>query len=394
MNSDPFPLVKIGTLLERVNNPVDVDGTTLYQQIGIRSHGKGLFNKPPILGTELGEKRVFWIEPDCFIVNIVFAWEQAVGRTTQADRGKIASHRFPMFRPKAGKSDVDFISYLFKTHHGKELLALASPGGAGRNKTLGQNEFLKIKVRAPSFPEQKRIAEILSTWDTAIGVQERLIANARTQKKALMQTLLTGKKRLPGFEGDWKTVTLGACTKSHDNRRVPLSSDQRAGIHGEIPYYGANGIVGYVNNYLFDETVVLLAEDGGYFDEYATRPIAQLVRGKSWVNNHAHVITNKPNASIDWIYYSLVHRNILEFINGGTRAKLNKSDMLKIPMPLPELAEQRAICVLFEGIDKLILHHIQNKNIARLEKSALMQQLLTGKRRVKLSNEEPSLCPS
>src|SRR5437016_3939500 len=97
----------LGKLVRRVYKPVSVDPKTVYQEIGIRSHGKGLFDKEPVTGAALGNKRVFWIEPDCFIVNIVFAWEQAVGRTTQTDIGKIASHRFPMYSPRDGRSDVD-----------------------------------------------------------------------------------------------------------------------------------------------------------------------------------------------------------------------------------------------------------------------------------------------
>ena len=73
--------------LERVERPVDVQADELYTQIGIRSHGKGLFHKEPVTGESLGNKAVYWIEPDCFVLNIVFAWEQAIGKTTQAEAG-------------------------------------------------------------------------------------------------------------------------------------------------------------------------------------------------------------------------------------------------------------------------------------------------------------------
>lgn len=130
----------VGRVLQRVSRLVAVVPEENYQQIAIRSHGKGLFDKQHVSGAELGDKRVFWIEPDCFVVNIVFAWEQAVGRTTQGDVGKIASHRFPMYCPKANRCDIRFIEFLFKTPRGKYLLGIASPGGAGRNKTLGQKD--------------------------------------------------------------------------------------------------------------------------------------------------------------------------------------------------------------------------------------------------------------
>ena len=81
----------LGDCLRRIERPVEVNPNELYTQIGIRSHGKGLFYKEPVTGEALGNKSVFWIEPNCFILNIVFAWEQAIGKTTQAEVGMIGS---------------------------------------------------------------------------------------------------------------------------------------------------------------------------------------------------------------------------------------------------------------------------------------------------------------
>ena len=120
----------IGDCLSRVERPVEVKPNELYTQIGIRSHGKGLFYKESVTGAALGNKSVFWIEPDCFIVNIVFAWEQAIGRTTQSEVGMIGSHRFPMYRPVNDRVDVDYLISYFLTKRGTDILQAASPGGA------------------------------------------------------------------------------------------------------------------------------------------------------------------------------------------------------------------------------------------------------------------------
>lgn len=119
---------RIDKILQRVRKSVVVEKDKLYSQIGIRSHGKGIFYKEPVSGEVLGNKSVFWIEPDCFIVNIVFAWEQAVSRTTQNEIGMVASHRFPMYLPKNKKANIDYLVYLFKSPRGKYFLELASPG--------------------------------------------------------------------------------------------------------------------------------------------------------------------------------------------------------------------------------------------------------------------------
>lgn len=168
----------------------------LYQQIGIRSHTKGIFHKEKVTGVSLGNKRVFEIEPDCFVVNIVFAWEHAIAKTTEDEIGMIASHRFPMYKPKDGILDLDYLLYYFKSPRGKHLLGLASPGGAGRNKTLGKSEFMKLQIPVPPLDEQKAIAQILTLADKEIQLLKAKTDKLREQKKGMMQQLLTGRTRI------------------------------------------------------------------------------------------------------------------------------------------------------------------------------------------------------
>lgn len=181
-------------ILERVEVPVNVEPDKEYVQIGIRSHGKGLFYKEPVLGKALGNKQVFWIQPNCFILNVVFAWEQAITKTTENEIGMIGSRRFPMYRPKNDLVDINYLIYYFLTKRGTDILEAASPGGAGRNRTLGQERFLKSKITLPTLPEQQKIAAILSTQDKVIELKEKLLAQKQQQKKYLMQQLLTGRK--------------------------------------------------------------------------------------------------------------------------------------------------------------------------------------------------------
>ncbi len=181
---------KVSSLLARVSEPVNVDLNETYRQIGIRSHGKGIFYKELVNGKELGNKRVFWVEEDALIVNIVFAWEQAVAITSEKEIGMIASHRFPMYKAKLNKSDVNFIKHYFLTRKGKELLGVASPGGAGRNKTLGQKEFERLELILPEkVEEQIKIAECLSSIDALITVQAQKVEVLKAHKKGLMQQL-------------------------------------------------------------------------------------------------------------------------------------------------------------------------------------------------------------
>lgn len=181
---------KISDLVTRSTKPVDVDGGAIYREIGIRSHGRGLFHKDFVDGKSLGDKRVFWVEEDALVVNIVFAWEQAVAVTSVAERGMIASHRFPMYVAQKNKSSAEFIKYFLLTKKGKELLGIASPGGAGRNKTLGQKDFENIEFLCPEHvEEQTAISRCLSTLDDLIAAQSRKIEGLKTYKSGLMRQL-------------------------------------------------------------------------------------------------------------------------------------------------------------------------------------------------------------
>lgn len=203
----------IDQLTERVSVPVEVEAHRFYTQIGIRSHGKGLFHKEAVTGKELGNKRVFWVNEDLFVVNIVFAWEQAVAKTTKNELGTIASHRFPMFRPKPDFLNLDFMLFSFLTKRGKTLLEIASPGGAGRNKTLGQEEFNRIKINVPCIKEQEKIAALQSAVDEKIQKLTTKKELLLKYKKGVIQQIFDQKIRFKDENGDefhqWREEPLG-----------------------------------------------------------------------------------------------------------------------------------------------------------------------------------------
>jgi type I restriction enzyme S subunit len=182
---------------------------------------------------------------------------------------------------------------------------------------------------------------------------------------------------------DWSTASLLEIAESLDNLRVPLNETQRQRMQGNIPYCGANGVVDYINKYIIDDDIILMAEDGGYFDEHASRPIAYRIKGKCWVNNHAHILKAKLGHDQGFLYFSLVHKNILPFLASGTRAKLNKSEMQKIIVQVPPTeSEQRAIATALSDVDALLAGLDRLIAKKRDLKQAAMQQLLTGQTRL------------
>lgn len=164
--------------------------------------------------------------------------------------------------------------------------------------------------------------------------------------------------------GKWEMVRLGDVCEVLDNLRVPITaSERKAGIY---PYYGANGIQDYVDNYIFDDELVLLAEDGGNFGS-KDKPIAYRVSGKCWVNNHAHVLKPRNMLNVDYLCYSIMFYDVMSLISGTTRAKLNQAAMRKMTIPLPPLDAQHKIADVLDRAGDLI-----EKRKAQIEKLDLL----------------------
>ena len=155
-------------------------------------------------------------------------------------------------------------------------------------------------------------------------------------------------------------MLLEDCCEILDSMRVPITAADRQS--GPYPYYGANGIQDHVAEYIFDDELVLLAEDGGNFGS-KTRPIAYRVSGKCWVNNHAHVLKPKEGLDVDFLCYSLMFYNTDGLVNGATRQKLTQATMRKMLIPKLEITEQRAIVELINQVVE-----IKEKRVAELTK--------------------------
>lgn len=148
-----------------------------------------------------------------------------------------------------------------------------------------------------------------------------------------------------------KLVNLEDCCEILDSQRIPITANNR--IEGPYPYYGANGIQDYVAGYIFDDELVLLAEDGGNFGS-KDRPIAYRVSGKCWVNNHAHVLKPKSGLDVDYLCYSLAFYDTSNLVNGATRKKLTQSAMRKMKIPLPPLNIQIKIVDTIKKVRSII----------------------------------------
>ena len=186
------------------------------------------------------------------------------------------------------------------------------------------------------------------------------------------------KREIP--EG-WGVEKLGDITICHDSKRVPLSSNDRELVKGKIPYYGATGIMDYVNDYIFDGDYVLMAEDGSVMTEKGT-PILQRISGKNWVNNHAHVLEPVKNHSCKLLMMLLKDVSVMKIKTGSIQMKINQENMNKIVVPAIPLELLFEINQKLEVIDKQQLNLIEeNKQLTQL-RDWLLPMLMNGQVKV------------
>lgn len=381
-----WKIVQIKECLERVNNPVEVEMEKEYTQIGIRSHGKGIFYKEMVTGKELGNKKVFWIEPDCFILNIVFAWEQAVGRTTKNEIGMIASHRFPMYRPITNNITIDYLVQYFLTAKGKNIMEYASPGGAGRNRTLGQDRFMKSYIICPNYSEQNKIAEIMEEYNELIQRQEKLIEEKQKQKQFLLQSLITGKKRLYGFDSEWKTVRLSDILVERKEYSIKGKEFEHVTLSRE-------GI--FPKNIKYDREHLVKNSEKKYkitrLNDICYNP-ANLKFGVICRNTFGDAIFSPiyitfevdNNYNIEFISQYFGRWDFINAIRKyeeGTvfeRMSVNPKEFLQFEIKIPEIEEQKAIAMILATADNEIKLLKRQLEQFTQEKKAMMQLLLTG----------------
>ena len=270
-------------------------------------------------------------------------------------------------------------------------------------KRLYNDNLRDTKIpNVPSIQQQNQITDILGTLDKKIQTNNQINQELEAMAKTLYDYWFVQfdfpdqngkpykssggkmvyhqdlKREIP--EG-WGVEKLGDITICHDSKRVPLSSNDRELVKGEIPYYGATGIMDYVNNYIFDGDYVLMAEDGSVMTEEGT-PILQRISGKNWVNNHAHVLEPIKNHSCKLLMMLLKDVSVMKIKTGSIQMKINQENMNKIVVPAIPLELLFEINQKLEVIDKQQLNLIEeNKQLTQL-RDWLLPMLMNGQVKV------------
>lgn len=270
----------------------------------------------------------------------------------------------------------NFINALLDTHAFK--VEVDKNLGATINQ-ITNGMFRSMQFLFPESEEQKKIGLFFAQIDQLIINQQHKLEKTKALKAAYLSEMFPAegefvpKRRFTGFNAPWKFKTVNDLADKYDNLRVPITASDR--ILGNTPYYGANGIQGYVEGFTHDGEYILVAEDGA--NDLKNYPI-QYVNGKVWVNNHAHVLQAKSKVSDNkFLMNAMKHMNIEPYLVGGGRAKLNADVMMNISFLVPELAEQKLIGSFFSRLDNhIVLHQRKLEKLQNLKKAYLTEMFI------------------
>lgn len=225
---------------------------------------------------------------------------------------------------------------------------------------IRKSDLEKIPIPLPPLDEQQRIValldELFADLDEAKTLAQAVVDGSKLRRAAILHKAFTGElSQLWRDEhgttlGDWQWGTLNSVAECLDNLRSPVNAAERAKRPGKIPYYGATGQVGWIDDFLTDEQLVLLGEDGAPFlDMFKDK--AYIIEGKAWVNNHAHILRSRfGNVGNKFLCHYLNVFDFSSYVNGTTRLKLTQAKMKTIPIPLPPPEEQKEIVRLLDDL--------------------------------------------
>ncbi len=296
--------------------------------------------------------------------------------------GQVAAPNvFICFRLKEGYSNGFFQNCFESNAHGKQLKKHITSGARSNGLlNISKDAFFGVEIPTPNSAEQEKIADCLSSLDELVAAQARKVNALKTHKKGLMRQLFPRegeaqpRLRFPEFQGTskWCIKKLGSVAENLDNRRVPITSSDREA--GDVPYYGASGVVDYVDGFIFDEDLLCISEDGANLVA-RTYPIAFPIAGKTWVNNHAHVLRFENAGTQKFVEVYLNSIKLDDFITGMAQPKLNKAMLDSIPIPCPDFPEQQRIADCLTSLDTFIDAATQELETLKIHKKGLMQQL-------------------
>ena len=241
-------------------------------------------------------------------------------------------------------------------------------------KHLSVKKIKEITIPLPPLPIQKKIADIL---DQAQQLREWRREADKLTDEYLKSVFLDMFGDPVKNEKGWEMRRLGELVENHDKQRIPLKKEDRTKMQGKYPYYGATGIIDDINDYIFNGTHLLIAEDGKNL-LFRKKPIAFLARGKFWVNNHAHVVAYNGMTELTYLEYFLNIIDIAPFVTGIDQYKLNRGNLDRIRVFNPPLPLQKQFATIVEKVEQMKSQQTRSKKHINDLFNSLMQRAFSG----------------
>ena len=315
----------------------------------------------------------------------------------------VCGYHLAILRPKPSKVSGPYLYYALQAQDVQHQFHSFANGITRFG--LRKSDIELVEIPSPPLKEQQDIAHVLGTLDDKIELNGRMNRNLEEMAQAIFQDWFVDfgptRAKMEGLDpylppelwdlfpdelvdselGEipegWEVSELGEIIEILDRIRIPLNSRQRSQRQGPYPYYGAAGIMDYVDDFLFDGVFVLTGEDGSVIDNDGY-PVAQYVWGQFWVNNHAHVMKGKNGVSHEYIYLLLKDQNIGAFVTGAVQPKLSQGNLKAVPIVKPDIIICQTFTALTDPIFSSFRHHSDESHTLSAQRDTLLPKLMSG----------------
>ena len=396
---DPCPpswtQAPIGSFVDVVKRPAKLIDDQEYDLVTVKRARGGAEKRETKKGGQISVKTQFYVEEGDFLISKRQIVHGACAVVPKNISGSVVSNEYAVLRPN-DKLDLVYLRYLSNMGYFQRTCFHSSIGVHVEKMIFKLDQWLGWPFNIPPIEEQRKIVKALSIWEDAISETEALIDNSKIQKKAIMQQLLTGKKRLPNFVSKWNNVSIsemGVCISGGTPK-----SDRKEYWGGDLLWATPTDITGLKSKYI-SQTSRKITKEGLLSSSAKVLPIGSLIICTRATIGHMAIakvpiatnqgfknLTPGPNFHAEFLFhlFTFFKNKFVRYACGSTFLELSKKDFQKLCFNVPLLDEQKAIAAVLDRHDEFTEKLKQNYDRLSSEKVALLRQLLTGKRLVEI----------